>query len=52
VDLKYSKLQNKSKIRKLWKEIIQELNAPLVFILHTPPTSGPPKNLFCTHSFY
>jgi len=32
VDLKYSKLQNKSKIRKFRKRINQELNAPLDFI--------------------
>jgi len=32
VDLKYSKLQNKYKISKFWKEIIQELNAlPILF---------------------
>jgi len=30
--LKYSKLQNKSKIRKFWKRINQELNAPPDFI--------------------
>ena len=32
MDLKYSKLQKKSKIRKFWKRINQELNAPPDFI--------------------
>jgi len=32
VILKYSKLQNKSKIKKFWKRINQELNAPPDFI--------------------
>jgi len=49
---KFSELQVKSKIRKLWKEIIHELNVPLVSILYNPSSSGPPKNLFCTPSFY
>jgi len=51
VDLKYSKLQNKSKIRKFWKRINQELNAPPDFIC-TLLQSGPPKTLFCTPSFH
>jgi len=39
-------------IIRFWKEKVQELNAPPIFILHTPPASGPFKNLFCTLSFY
>ena len=35
VDLKYSKLQNKSKIRKFWKRINQELNAPQILFAHS-----------------
>ena len=48
--LKYSKLQNKSKIRKFWKRINQELNAPSDFIC-TLLLQVDHKNLFCTPSF-
>jgi len=47
VDLKYSKLQNKSKIRKFWKRNSQELNAPPIFI-YTLLLYVDHKNLFCT----
>jgi len=50
-DLKYSKLQNKSKIRKFWKRINQELNAPLDFISKLL-LKWTTKNLFCTPSFH
>ena len=50
VDLKYSKLQNKSKIRKFWKIINQELNAPPYFIC-TLFLKWTTKNLFCTPLF-
>jgi len=40
----YSLLQNRSKNRKFLKENNQELNAPPVFILHTPPAIGPPNS--------
>jgi len=52
MDLKCFELQVKSEISKFWKEIIHKLNAPLVCILHTPFSSGPPKNLFCIPIFY
>jgi len=51
LDLKYSKLQNKSKIGKFWKRNSQELNAPPVFI-YTLLLQVDRKNLFCTPSFY
>jgi len=57
VDLKYSKLQNKSKIKKFGKRINQELYAPLDFIC-TLLLQVDHKNLFCTpvftklHPFY
>ena len=50
MDLKYSKLQNKSKIRKFWKRINQELNAPSDFIW-TLLLKWTTKNLFCTPGF-
>jgi len=58
VILKYSKLQNKSKIKKFWKRINQELKCTPRFYLHTPskvdhqkPCSAPPV-FTKLHPFY
>ena len=48
--MKYSKLQNKSKIKKFWKRINHELNAPPDFIC-TLLLQVDHKNLFCTPVF-
>jgi len=57
VDLKYSKLQNKSKIRKFWKRIIQELNTPQFYFTQsfckwTTKTCSSPPIFTKLHSSY
>ena len=44
-------LKNKFKIKKFWKRINQELNAPPI-IIYTLLLQVDHKNLFCTPNFY